>query len=148
MDKKRLYTLYRLCRTLQTNNRITGSKEATTLLNRCGVGITYTNMRDINNNWAKSVTTLHKKMLPPGFIPGRSVHISFDNLDGKQQNRTGSHKTHYTIVTIFQAKHLGDTKSNPKASKKRYIFDQEKPDYGSFTIKKEKVSPIVFRVHG
>ena len=36
-------------------------------------------------------------MLPPGFIQGRSVHITFDNSDGKQQTSTCSknHSSHY-----------------------------------------------------
>jgi len=33
-----------------TLHRITGRKEATTLLNHCGVGITYNDVWDLNNN--------------------------------------------------------------------------------------------------
>ena len=91
-----------------TIHRITGSKEATTLLNRCGIGIPYTDVRDLNNNWANSITMEHKKMLPPGFIHGRSVHITFDNSDGKQQTLIGAHTTHHTTGTIFQAVHADD----------------------------------------
>ena len=69
-----------LCMTI---HRLTGSKEATNLIYRCGVGISYTDVRLLNNKWAKCVTMEHKKMLPPGFIKGRSVHITFDNSDGK-----------------------------------------------------------------
>ena len=36
-----------------TIHRIIDSKEATTLLNRCGIGIPYTDVRDLNNEWAK-----------------------------------------------------------------------------------------------
>ena len=79
-----------------TVRHITGSKEATTFLNRCGVGISYTDVHDLNSKWIKSVTMQHKQMLPPGFIKGRSVHIIFDNSDGKQQTLTGAHTTHHT----------------------------------------------------
>ena len=76
--------------------RITGSKEATTFLNQCGVGIPYTDVHDLNNKWIKSVTMQHKQMLLPGFIKGRSVHITFNNSDGKQQTLMGAHTTHHT----------------------------------------------------
>ena len=45
----------------------------------------------------------HKKMPPPGFIQGRSVHITFDNSHGKQHTLTWSQTTHHTTGTIFQA---------------------------------------------
>ena len=95
-----------------TLHRITGSKEATTLLNRCGMGITYSDVRDLNNNWAKTVTMEHRRMLPPGFFTGRSVHVTFDNSDGKQQTLTGAHTTHHTT---------GDNFPNPPSRRSRSI---------------------------
>ena len=83
-----------------TIHKIKGSKEATTLLNRCGVGIPCTDVHDLNSKWAKSITMEHKKMLPPGFIQGRSVHITFDNSDGKQQTSTCSQTTHHTTGLV------------------------------------------------
>ena len=41
-------------------------------------------------------------MLPKGFIPRRSVHVTFDNSDGKQQTLSGHHTTLHTTGTIFQ----------------------------------------------
>ena len=97
----------------------------------------------MNNNWAKSVTMQHKKMLPPGFIPGRSIRITFDNSDGKQQTLTGSHTTHHTTCTIFQAVYPYDAKSTPKANEKTDIVDQEKPVYESIKIPKKRAYPII-----
>ena len=112
-----------------TIHRITGSKEATTLLNRCGIGIPYTDVRDLNNEWAKSIYMEHKKMLPPGFIQGRSVHITFDNSDGKQQTLTGAHTMHHTTGTIFQAVHSDDTGTIITSKHEQVnINDQEEPD--------------------
>ena len=128
-----------------TIHRITGSKEATTLLNRCGIGIPYTDVRDLNNEWAKSVTMEHKKMLPPGFIQGRSVHITFDNSDGKQQTLTGAHTTHHTTGTIFKAVHSGDTGTIITSKQEQVnINNQEDPDYGTFKIPKKRASPPSF----
>ena len=121
-----------------TVHRITGSKEATTLLNRCGVGIPYTDVRYLNNNWAKSVTMEHKKMLPPGFIRGRSVHVTFDNSDGKQQTLTGAHTTHHTTGTIFQTRHPGDQEVITVNIGSSSVNNEEEPDYGAFTISKNK----------
>ena len=128
-----------------TIHRITGSKEATTLLNRCGVGIPYTDVRDLNNKWAKSITMEHKKLLPPCFIQGRSVHITFDNSDGKQQTLTGSQTTHHTTGTIFQAVHEDDpTAVTASKQEQSNIIDQQEADYGSFKIPKKRAPPPSF----
>lgn len=129
-----------------TLHRITGSKEATTLLNRCGVGITYSDVRDLNNNWAKTVTMEHKKMLAPGFITGRSVHVTFDNSDGKQQTLTGAHTTHHTTGTIFQTWHPGEVEvsTKQKGQPDLDMFDHEEHDYGIFKIPKKRASPPSF----
>ena len=88
-----------------TIHRITGSKEATTLLNRCGIGIPYTDVRDLNNKWAKYITMEHNKMLPRDFTQGRSVHITFDNSDGKQQTSTCS-KPLITLLVRFSRRSM------------------------------------------
>lgn len=131
-----------------TIHRITGSKEATTLLNRCGVGIPYMDVRELNNKWAKSVSMQHKKMLPPGFISGRSVHITFDNSDGKQQTLTGAHTTHHTTGTIFQTRKKDDNMGSVSTKDREPdIYDQEEPDYGTFKIpQKERVSTTIPRL--
>ena len=121
-----------------TIHRITGSREATTLLNQCGVGIPYTDVSDLNNKWTKSITMEHKQMLPPGFIKGRSVHITFDNSDGKQQTLTGAHTTHHTTGTIFQAVHDNDSYTIKTFRQEHPNIKQEEPDYGSFKIPKKK----------
>lgn len=126
---------------------ITGSKEATTLLNRYGVGILSTDVGDLNNKWTKSVTMQHKQMLPPGFIKGRSIHITFDNSDGKQQTLTGAHTTRHTTGTIFQSRQPSDDAVATAAHKQSdlsNIIDNVKPDYGSFKIPKQRAPPPSF----
>ena len=85
-----------------TLHRITGCKEATQLLKKCGFGISYNDVRLITNTWAKEVTLSHKGMLPKGFQKKKSVHVTFDNSDGKQQTLIGDNTTHHTNGTIFQ----------------------------------------------
>ena len=64
-------------------HRVTGSTEATQILKKCGFGIS--------------------EMLPKGFTKKKSVHVTFDNSDGKQQTLLGYNTTHHhTNGTIFQ----------------------------------------------
>ena len=86
-----------------TIHRIKGRKEATTLLNRCGVGIPCTDVHDLNSKWAKSITMEHNKMLPPGFIQGRSVHITFDN--STDIDMLTNHSSHYWSGEPFSTIH-------------------------------------------
>ena len=66
------------------------------------MGISYTDVRLLTNNWAKNITFSHKGMLPKVFTPVKSVHVTFDNSDGKQQTLTGHHTMHHTTGTIFR----------------------------------------------
>ncbi len=123
-----------------TVNRITGSKETSRLLHRGGIGISYNDVRLLSNTWAEAVTMEHAQMLPPGFVKGRAVHITFDNSDGRQQTLTGSQTTHHTTGTIFQPSFPGDkgTRSyEPYAD----LLHQEKNDYGSYVIPKKRTDP-------
>lgn len=81
------------------------------MLNQCGVGTSYTDVRNFNNKLTKSITMEHKKMLHPGFIQVRSVQITFDNSFGKQQTLTGSQTTDHATGAIFQAVQEEDTTS-------------------------------------
>ena len=87
-----------------TVHRMTGSKEVTTLLNKCGHGVSYSDVRLLNNTRAQLVTEQSRRKIPPGFIKGRAVHVTIDNSDGRQQTVTGSHTTHHTDGTLFQNK--------------------------------------------
>ena len=92
-----------------TLHRLTGSREGATLYHHAGMGISYTDVRCLTNTWAKSISLSHKKILPPGFKKQRSVHVTFDNSNGKQQTLTGDHTTHHTTVTIrYASEALGD----------------------------------------
>ena len=50
-------------------------------------------------------------MLPPGLFKGRSVHITLDNSDGKQQTLTGAHPTG-TMKDQNQHTHISLIKRN------------------------------------
>ena len=71
-------------------------------MKKCGLGISYNDVRLITNIWAKKVTLSHKNMLQKGSIKKKSVHVTFDNPNGKQQTLLGDNTTHHTNGTIFQ----------------------------------------------
>lgn len=84
-------------------------------------------------------------MLPPGFTAGQSVHITFDNSDGKQQTLTGAQTTHHTTGTIFQAVRADDTPTSTASKQEQSsLIDQEEPDYGTFKIPKKRAPPPSF----
>ena len=123
-------------------HRVTGSKEATRMYHRAGFGTAYTDIRTLTNSWADCISMRHKNMLPEGFKKKRSVHVTFDNSDGKQQTITGDHTTHHTTGTIFQAKFADDIDESPAAVeriendvKKRV---NENIDFGYYKIPKAK----------
>ena len=83
-------------------HRLTGSKETLKQLHQAGVGISYNDVRMLNNVFAKSVKMDHKHILPPGFIYGKTIHVTFDTSDGKQQMRTSTDTSHNRTGTVFQ----------------------------------------------
>ena len=129
-----------------TLHRMTGSVEATKLYHHAGFGCSYTDVRCLTNTWAKSISLSHKKMLPGGFMKKRSIHVTFDNSDGKQQTITGDHTTHHTTGTIFQARYAGeDTDADMNQMQEEVEKNIEEPDFGNYTIpKKKRKSPKPF----
>lgn len=85
-----------------TLHRITESGEATDLLHRCGMRISYTDVRLLSNTCAKGITQNYKMILKKQFSNNESVQVSFDNFDDKQQTLTGYPTTHHTTGTIHQ----------------------------------------------
>ena len=132
-----------------TLHRLTGSREATTLYHHAGMGISYTDVRCLTNTWGKSISLSHKKILPPGFKKHRSVHVTFDNSDGKQQTLTGDHTTHHTTGTIFQVRYAGEALDDDGelTSGNKRIPDEDNPeetDFRDYTIPKKRKSPKSF----
>eukprot|EP00794_Sanderia_malayensis_P020787 gene20787-22825_t len=129
-----------------TLHRVTGSKEATKLLHHCGMGISYTDMRLLTNNWAQAISMDHKKMLPPGFTTERSVHITFDNSDGKQETITGDHTTHHTTGTVFQKRQPKETQVVIDNENQPILTDEGEDEfnYGHYKIPKKRPSPPPF----
>lgn len=125
-----------------TLHRLTGSKEATVLLNRCGMGISYTDVRLLTNEWGKGVTQNYKKILRQQFSGQNSAHVTLDNSDGKQQTLTGFHTTHHTTGTIFQT--AKSPENNTSNCYQDFEFDtsEEQPeiDYGRYKIPKKRES--------
>lgn len=115
---------------------MTGSKEVTNLLNKCGHGISYSGVRLLNNTWANHVTNQSRRKIPHGFVKGRSVHVTVDNSDGRQQTLTGSYTTHHTNGTLFQ--------NRLQTEENLTVGDTETMvlDYGTYSIEKVDPPPV------
>ena len=130
-----------------TLHRLTGSKEATVLLNRCGMGIPYTDIRLLTNEWGKGVTQNYKKILRRKFSGQKSAHVTFDNSDGKQQTLTGFDTTHHTTGTIFQTGHTTLNDSTNEFRDFEFAENNDETtevDYGRYKIPKKKESVQTF----
>ena len=51
----------------------------------------------------------YKKVLETEFSGGKSIHVTRQTLNGKQQTLTGYHITHHTTGTVFQTNQAIDT---------------------------------------
>ena len=51
----------------------------------------------------------YKKVLETEFSGGKSIHVTRQTLNGKQQTLTGYHTTHHTTGTAFQTNQAIDT---------------------------------------
>ena len=87
-----------------TVNRLTGSKEIANLLHKCGHGISYTDVRHLNKNWAKEVTINNNHVLPSTLATDKYIRVAIHNSDKKQQTITGSKTAQ--IVYNFRYKSL------------------------------------------
>ena len=131
-----------------TVHRLTGSKEVTNMLSKCGHGLSYSDVRLLNNTWAQQVTDLGNRKIPTGFVKGKPVHVTLDNSDGRQQTITGSHTTHYTNGTVFQNHKTPDDMPNPEPQAEHPAMnlpscDSTERDYGSYKIQQKKEPPSV-----
>ena len=123
-------------------NRITGSKEVATLLSKLGHGISYNDIRTLNNPWAQTVTHNSIAGIPSGFMKQKPLHIAIDNSDGKQETLTGSKTTHFTNGIIFQVKSNKEQVAIAK-DKKAGELVQEPIDYGVYKITKKMSPPVI-----
>ena len=122
-----------------TIHRITGSKEVASLIHKCGHGLSYSDVRLLNNTWAQQVTSKSVSKVALGVIPGRAPHVTLDNSDGRQQTLTGAYTTHHTNGTIFQSWLPTDTEPQNKelmlpAEKNLYMRNEGNEDYGDYKI--------------
>lgn len=132
-----------------TVHRLTGSKEATTMLHKCGHGVSYSDVRLLNNTWAQQVTSQNSRKVPGGFVKGKPVHVTIDNSDGRQQTLTGAHTTHYTNGTIFQNHMMSDIPEDAPNHEQQeehpplslQTSESTERDYGSYKVKKKKEPP-------
>ena len=65
-------------------------------------------------------------MLPPGFINGKTIHVTFDNSDGKQQTLTGTDTTHHTTGTVFQISISLEKTETEEETVQNNLIDDEK----------------------
>ena len=126
-----------------TLHRLTGSKEAVKIANKCGNSISYSDVKLLNSSWSQYVTQNSRCKIPPGFSKGKSLHISIDNSDGKQHTSTGSNTTHYTNGIIFQnIDEKLDIDLPEKVEEMQYLHPEEDlRDYGTYKIPAKKTSP-------
>ena len=97
-------------------------------------------MRFLTNTWTKDVLMNYTKILKTEFSDGKSIHVTFDNSDGKQQILTAYHTTHHTTGTVFQANQPIDTDVTNHTS----LDIQTEPmqsriqNYGNYKIPKKR----------
>ena len=126
-----------------TLHRITGSREAATLLHRCGIEISYTDVHFLSNTWAKDVSMNYNKILKTKFSSVKSIHVTFDNSDGEQQKLTGFYRTPRITGTVFETNQPVDTDIANHTSLDIKIEPMENrvQNYGNYKIplKKETI---------
>ena len=54
-------------------HRLTGSKEVAIMLSKCGHGVSYSDVRLLNNTWAQQVTDQGRRKIPAGFVKRKPV---------------------------------------------------------------------------
>ena len=78
---------------------MTGSKNAVTLLNRFGHGISYTELEEVQTAMAKchlDRATDGEAFFPSNINPSLRVSLCFDNNDINEETLSGSGTTHCT----------------------------------------------------
>ena len=73
------------------------------------MGILYTDVRFLTNTWAKNVSMNYNKILKTEISGGKSIHVTFDNSDGKQETLRDYHTAHHTTAAVFQTNQPIDT---------------------------------------
>ena len=122
-----------------TVHRLTGSKEICKLLHKADIDV-----RMLNNLWAKSVMMGQKNMLPHGFFEGKTIHVTFDNSDGKQQTPTGNETTHHATRTILEISSPSKEVQTRGDIVDNSLVDNEKQHYGLYTIHRNRKDPPIF----
>ena len=77
------------------DERKTGCKEVPNILLKCGYGISNAEIRLLNCSANKVLITTNR-ILQSTLSTNKSLHVSINNSDGKQQQITGSKTTRYT----------------------------------------------------
>ena len=128
-------------------HRIIGSKEARTLLHKCGMGISYTDVRFLTNTWAKDISMNYNKILKTEFSGEKSIHVTFENSDGKQQTLTGYHTTHHTTGTVFQTNQPfdNDVTNHTSLDIQTEPMGNRVQNYGNYKIQKKRNNSIFSR---
>ena len=112
------------------------------------MGIFYTDVHFLTNTWAKEVSMNYNKILKTKFSDGKSIHVTFDNSDGKQQTLTGYHTTHHTTGTVFQTSQPIDTDVTNHTSLDIQIEPTENrvQNYGNSKIPKKRKQVHLFQI--
>ena len=123
-----------------TVNIITGSKEFTNLLHKCGHGISYADIHHLNKTWVNEVTRNTNQTLQSTLTSGMFTHFTIDNFDGQQQVITGNETIHYTNGAAFQlhtsnSTEIISTQNIEKTECGVFLKDPE-ADYSLFNLSK------------
>ena len=118
------------------------------MLHKCGMVISYTDIHVLTNTWAGDVSMNKNKILKTKFSGGKSINVTFDNSDGKQQTLTGYHTTHHTDGTVFQTNQSFDTDVTNHTSLDIQIEPMESrvQNYGNYKIPPKKKQFHLFQI--
>ena len=102
------------------------------------MGICYTDVRFLTNTLAKDVSLNYKKALKTEFSCWKSIHVTFDNSDGKQQILTDYHKKHHTTGTVFQTNQpiYTDVTKHTCSDNQIEPMENRVQNYGNYKIQK------------
>ena len=75
---------------------ITGSKEAVTLLNKCGHGVSYSQLEEVETTIAEMhlLKEADSLFLPRACVPNTPAIFCWDNIDFQEETLDGKRTTH------------------------------------------------------
>ena len=122
---------------------ITGSKEAVTLLNKCGHGVSYSQLEEIETTIAEMhlLKEAEGLFLPSACVPNTPAIFCWDNIDFQEETLDGKRTTHALNGIVIQTKPAGEATEMTlpvlEKSRRRTLTSDSAPLL-DFTLKKRK----------